>query len=146
MGPGCPVVANGNRLGYALSGRLSFMASLTLKNIPDELLQRLRSRAERERRSLTGEILHLLETAAPEPVDPRRFLEEVREVRQRYGLEAGMPERIDRWMREGRTGEEAPSPASREDFLAWRGRVEVGKGSVVKDVQQARKMRGLAKW
>ena len=71
------------------------MASLTLKNIPDELLQRLRARAERERRSLTGEILHLLETAVPEPIDRRRLLEEVREVQQRYGLKAGMPEQIE---------------------------------------------------
>ncbi|MGD2115140.1 MAG: hypothetical protein PVG07_08805 [Acidobacteriota bacterium] len=39
------------------------MASLTLKNIPDLLLERLRARASAERRSLTQEILHLLEDA-----------------------------------------------------------------------------------
>lgn len=122
------------------------MASLTLKNIPDELLQRLRARAERERRSLTGEILHLLETAVPEPIDRRRLLEEVREVQQRYGLKAGMPEQIDRWMRERREGEAASIGPEREDFLAWRGRIEVGRGSVVEDVRQARKKRGLVKW
>jgi len=39
------------------------VASFTVKGIPDELLDRLRSRAVRERRSLTQEIIHLLESA-----------------------------------------------------------------------------------
>ena len=39
------------------------MASLTLKNLPDELLRALREAAERDRRSLTQEILHLLDVA-----------------------------------------------------------------------------------
>lgn len=39
------------------------MTSLTLKNLPDPLLERLRRRAESDRRSLTQEILYLLETA-----------------------------------------------------------------------------------
>ena len=37
------------------------MASLTLKNIPDELLSALRERAARERRSMTQEIFMILE-------------------------------------------------------------------------------------
>ena len=43
------------------------MASLTLKNLPDEFLQMLRDAAERDRRSLTQEIIHLLETALRAP-------------------------------------------------------------------------------
>ena len=39
------------------------MASLTLKNLPDDLLHSLRALAEEERRSLTREIIHLLEAA-----------------------------------------------------------------------------------
>jgi plasmid stability protein len=39
------------------------MASLTLKNVSDEFLKTLRDAAERDRRSLTQEIIHLLETA-----------------------------------------------------------------------------------
>jgi plasmid stability protein len=39
------------------------MASLTLKNLPDDLLNELRAAAERDRRSLTQEAIHLLETA-----------------------------------------------------------------------------------
>lgn len=39
------------------------MTSLTLKNIPEELLRMLREAAEQDRRSLTQEIIHLLNTA-----------------------------------------------------------------------------------
>jgi len=39
------------------------MASLTLKNLPDALLRGLRKAAEKDRRSLTQEILHLLDAA-----------------------------------------------------------------------------------
>lgn len=39
------------------------MASLTLKNLPDELLRALRKAADRDRRSVTQEIIHLLESA-----------------------------------------------------------------------------------
>lgn len=39
------------------------MASLTLKNLPDDLLRALRKAADKDRRSMTQEILHLLESA-----------------------------------------------------------------------------------
>lgn len=39
------------------------MASLTLKNLSDDLLRALRAAAERDRRSVTQEIVHLLEVA-----------------------------------------------------------------------------------
>ena len=39
------------------------MASLTLKNIPDELLEKLRVLAERKRRSITQQVLYMLEQA-----------------------------------------------------------------------------------
>lgn len=39
------------------------MAALTLKNLPDDLLAALRTAAARDRRSLTQEIIHLLEVA-----------------------------------------------------------------------------------
>jgi plasmid stability protein len=42
------------------------MPSLTLKNLPDELLESLREAAERDRRSLTQEIIHLLDQAVRE--------------------------------------------------------------------------------
>lgn len=44
---------------WLLQGLL--MASITFKNVPDDLLESLRLRAERNRRSLTKEVLYLLE-------------------------------------------------------------------------------------
>ena len=38
-------------------------ASLSIKNVPDRVVQRLRARAERNRRSLQGELLDLIERA-----------------------------------------------------------------------------------
>lgn len=38
------------------------MATLTLKNVPDDLHRRLKERAERNRRSLNREAIHVLET------------------------------------------------------------------------------------
>jgi len=37
------------------------MASITLKNVPPELMERLRTAAKSERRSLTQQALHLIE-------------------------------------------------------------------------------------
>lgn len=45
------------------------MASLTLKNVPDALLERLRSAASRERRSLNQQALVLLEGGLAEHED-----------------------------------------------------------------------------
>jgi plasmid stability protein len=51
------------------------MASLTLKNLPDDFLRALRSAAETDRRSLTQEIIHLVDSALrarDEHLAPRR--------------------------------------------------------------------------
>ena len=42
------------------------MASLTLRNLSDKLVDELRAAAERDRRSLTQQIIHLLEIALRE--------------------------------------------------------------------------------
>ena len=41
-------------------------ASLSIKNVPDAVVERLRARAARNRRSLQGELLDLIERAAEE--------------------------------------------------------------------------------
>ena len=47
------------------------MPSLTIKDIPDPLLTRLRQRAATDRRSLDREVIHLLDRALAEaPVAP----------------------------------------------------------------------------
>lgn len=58
------------------------MPALTIKGIPDELLERLRRSAEANRRSLNAEVIHRLERAVTDPVtDPEAFLARVRETR-----------------------------------------------------------------
>jgi plasmid stability protein len=48
------------------------MASLTLKNLPDALLRDLRKAAERDRRSVTKEIIYLLEASLRARVERSR--------------------------------------------------------------------------
>lgn len=50
-------------VGWHPRGRSSCLASLTIKNIPHEFLDRLREVAERERRSITQQVLYMLEQA-----------------------------------------------------------------------------------
>ena len=62
------------------------MTSLSIKNVPEELVQRLRARAKQHHRSLQGELLSILEEA----VEPRHLtvLEAFREV-QGLGFTTG---------------------------------------------------------
>lgn len=68
------------------------MATLTLRNVPDDLVARLKARAKRHRRSLNNETIAALELAdaatsgptpqpAPEPVDIRAILRRMEEIR-----------------------------------------------------------------
>ncbi len=43
------------------------MATLNIKNFPDELHDELKNRAERDRRSVAREVIFLLETALEKP-------------------------------------------------------------------------------
>jgi antitoxin FitA len=77
------------------------MATLTLKNIPDELHALLKESAERNRRSLNSEILVRLESAFAAPlIDPRRHARELKtftdaQPRVDHSL-------VDRFKRQGR--------------------------------------------
>jgi antitoxin FitA len=60
------------------------MATLTIKNIPDELCQRLKERAAEHHRSVNGEVIFCLEKVlVGNRVDPDEFLERVRALRRR---------------------------------------------------------------
>ncbi len=56
--------------------------NLSIKNAPEDVVERLRRRAERHRRSLQGELLAIIETAAREegPMTPTEVLAEVRKL------------------------------------------------------------------
>jgi len=57
-------------------------ASLSIKNVPDDVVERLRARAARNRRSLQGELLDLIERAADElpTISAREVYERIRKL------------------------------------------------------------------
>lgn len=63
------------------------MATLTLKNVPDEVLVRLKAQAARHRRSMNSEAIRCLEHAvASEWVDEDQLLAELSALRERAGV------------------------------------------------------------
>lgn len=86
--------------------------NLSVKNVPDALAERLRVRAERNRRSLQGELLSILEAAVDErapaptlvPAPPRTLtIEEVVErARKRFPHGTESSAAWIRAMRDGR--------------------------------------------
>jgi plasmid stability protein len=56
--------------------------SLSIKNVPDEVIERLRARAARNRRSLQGELLDLIERAADEVpvISAREVFDRIRKL------------------------------------------------------------------
>ncbi len=78
------------------------MSAITLKNIPEELHQRLKESAATHHRSLNKEIIARLEAQfSPAALDPETRLAELRILRQREAVYA-VPEEIDALKREGR--------------------------------------------
>ena len=78
------------------------MATLTLKNIPDELHARLKESAERNRRSLNSEILVRLESVFTAPVVD--FREQARQLKAFTDAQPMTDHTlVDRFKRHGRT-------------------------------------------
>ena len=77
------------------------MASLTLKDIPARLHERLRKRAAQNRRSLSQEALACLEHAtAVARVDPDQVLAQARRLRAR--VKHVSQRELDEWVSQGR--------------------------------------------
>ncbi|HKK71322.1 MAG TPA: Arc family DNA-binding protein [Candidatus Krumholzibacteria bacterium] len=82
---------------------MTTMPNLTLKNVPEELLVRLRTQAESNRRSLNSEILVLLDAAlAPHKPDVDAMLEAVDALHATHAVEPMTPAEIRRAIRRGR--------------------------------------------
>jgi plasmid stability protein len=79
------------------------MATLTVKTIPDDVYQELKSQAEKHRRSLNQEIIACLEQAVllPRP-DPDAFLKEARALRKLFKGPPVTDKFLSRLKREGR--------------------------------------------
>lgn len=78
------------------------MAILHVRNIPDELYERIKKRAHSEKRSLSAEILTLLErglnedrrTPGPRQRSIAKILEENRRDRESWRLPEGAPDSV----------------------------------------------------
>lgn len=72
--------------------------NLSIKNAPDQVVQRLRKRAERHHRSLQGELLAIIEAAVEDgrAETPADILAEVRRLGLRTPSEAAALIRADR--------------------------------------------------
>jgi plasmid stability protein len=78
--------------------------TLTLKNIPDEVYERLKAAAAQHRRSLNSEAIVCLETALmPYKLTPAQRLARARELRASLGPVKFKARDIDMLKREGRS-------------------------------------------
>lgn len=78
--------------------------SLSIKNVPDAVVERLRERAERNKRSLQCELLDVIERAAEEADSPALTLREIYERGKALGLAPkNESARIIRRMRDDRS-------------------------------------------
>ncbi|NOX36856.1 MAG: Arc family DNA-binding protein [Calditrichaeota bacterium] len=63
------------------------MPTITLKNIPNDLYQKLKMRARLHRRSINSEILYCLEQLlTPHPIDESEILTDARKMRKKTGI------------------------------------------------------------
>ncbi len=77
--------------------------TLTLKNIPDEVYERLKVAAEMHRRSLNSEAIVCLETVlVPTRIAPAERLARARKLRPVLGKAKFRPTEIDALKRQGR--------------------------------------------
>ena len=71
------------------------MATITLKNIPDDLYELLKAAAKAHHRSINSELIHCLEQSfKPRPVSPEERLERLRRIRPQFPTDAVSPEEI----------------------------------------------------
>lgn len=83
------------------------MTSLTIKNIPPIIYERLKMQAENNRRSLNSEVIVILEQAlqiVPQrtPAEVEKILEQSRKLREMTAGYVVTEEEINRWKNEGR--------------------------------------------
>lgn len=79
------------------------MATVTVKNIPDDLYERLKAVAESNRRSINSEIIVCIENAVgSRRIDPEKLLKEARLLREMTSGHTVSVEEFNRAKAEGR--------------------------------------------
>ena len=79
------------------------MATITVKNIPDDLYEQLKKTAKTNQRSINKEIIAIVQRAVmPHPIDVDEWLEQTRQIRDRTTEYRLSGDEITRMKREGR--------------------------------------------
>ena len=79
------------------------MATVTIKNIPESVYERIKAQAKINHRSINGEILSILEQAISiPPIDVKATLERTRKIRELTAHYVITDEEMSKWKKEGR--------------------------------------------
>lgn len=79
------------------------MATITLKNVPDDLYESLKRQAQAHRRSVNSELIHCLETVLmPKQISAEERLGRLRSLRRRIASQAVSAQDILAVIDEGR--------------------------------------------
>ena len=80
------------------------MITITVKNIPEEIYEKIKVQAKANRRSVNSEIISIFEDAVQRrtPKDVKDILERARRVRELTANYTVGEEELNRWKKEGR--------------------------------------------
>ncbi len=79
------------------------MVTITLKNVPPEIYERIKTQAKNNHRSINGEILSILEQAISiPPIDVKATLERTRKLREMTADYVITADEIEKLINEGR--------------------------------------------
>ena len=79
------------------------MVTVTIKNIPEQIYERIKAQAKINHRSINGEILSILEQAVSlPPIDVQATLERARKVRELTAKYTVTADEIEKMINEGR--------------------------------------------
>lgn len=79
------------------------MVTITIKNVPPEIYERIKIQAKNNHRSINGEILSILEQAISiPPIDVKATLERTRKLREMTAHYVITNEELNKWKNEGR--------------------------------------------
>lgn len=79
------------------------MVTLTIKNIPPELYERLKIQAKNNHRSLNGEVISIIEQALSiPPIDVKATIERTRKIRELTAHYTISADEIEKMINEGR--------------------------------------------
>ncbi|WKZ35355.1 MAG: Arc family DNA-binding protein [Anaerolineales bacterium] len=79
------------------------MVTLTIKNVPPEIYERIKIQAKNNHRSINGEVISILEHALSiPPIDVKATLERTRKLRELTAHYVITNEELTKWKNEGR--------------------------------------------